>query len=193
VTQADSAVMQKQLYYLFAHPDRRRSQANRTIFEHVRTLENVTAVDLYESYPGFHIDVEREQKRLQAHDVIVIQHPIYWYSVPPLLKLWMDVVLQLGFAYGPGGTALTGKTLQLSLTTGGGADAYSDEGLHGYPLEAFLLPWVQTARLCKMEWLPPLVLHGAGRASALELQAHAEHVRGHVVSLVNPAFVREGG
>jgi glutathione-regulated potassium-efflux system ancillary protein KefF len=184
--------MPTQLYYLFAHPDRRRSHANRTVYEHVRTLENVTAVDLYESYPGFHIDVDREQQRLREHDVVMIQHPIYWYSVPPLLKLWMDEVLELGFAYGPGGTALAGKGLQLSVTTGGGPEAYTEEGSHGHPFESFLLPWVQTARLCKMNWLPPLVLHSARRASALEVQAHAEHVRGHVVSLINPAFVREG-
>ncbi len=184
--------MSKQLYFLFVHPDRRRSHTNRTIFEHVRTLENVTAVDLYESYPGFHIDVALEQRRLREHDVVMIQHPIYWYSMPPLLKLWMDEVLELGFAYGPGGTALAGKALQLSVTTGGGPEAYTAEGMHAHPLETFLLPWAQTAQLCKMSWLPPLVLHSARRASELEVQAHAEHVRAHAVSLINPAFVREG-
>ena len=40
---------------------------------------------------------------------IVLQHPLYWYSVPGLLKHWFDKVLARGFAYGAGGRELVGK------------------------------------------------------------------------------------
>ena len=67
--------------------------------------------DLYEAYPDFDIDVRREQELLAAHEVIVLQHPFYWYSAPALLKEWQDLVLEHGWAYGSGGTALRGKAL----------------------------------------------------------------------------------
>jgi len=176
------------VYFVFAHPHRTRSRANAQVLARVRDLPSVTTVDLYEAYPRFHLDVSREQAALAAHEVICLQHPIYWYSMPPLLKLWVDEVFALGFAYGPGGTALAGKRLQLSLTTGGGPDAYSAEGYHGRPLEDFLLPAVQTARLCKMTYLEPMVLHGAGKATDAEIEAHAERVRDRLLNLTNPLY-----
>jgi glutathione-regulated potassium-efflux system ancillary protein KefF len=152
----------------------------------------VTTNDLYETYPRFHLDVAREQDALTSHDVVCLQHPIYWYSMPPLLKLWIDEVFALGFAYGPGGTALSGKRFQLSITTGGGPDAYTEAGYHEHPLSDFLLPALQTARLCKMEYLEPMVLHGAGRASDAEIEAHAERVRDRLLHLTNPLYRGEG-
>ena len=45
-------------------------------------IEGVTLKDLYAEYPDFHIDVDREQADLLAHDVLVFLHPLYWYSTP---------------------------------------------------------------------------------------------------------------
>jgi putative NADPH-quinone reductase len=112
----------------FAHPALRKSQTNRYLLEAVRNLENVTINDLYEEYPDFDIDVRREQGLLLAHDVIVFQHPFYWYSTPALLKQWLDLVLEYGFAYGRGGTRLQGKAFLTATTAGGPEDAYRREG-----------------------------------------------------------------
>jgi hypothetical protein len=68
--------------------------------------EAVDISDLYEEYPDFYINVKREQQLLIEHDIIVFQHPFYWYSSPAILKQWEDLVLEFGFAYGPGGTKL---------------------------------------------------------------------------------------
>jgi glutathione-regulated potassium-efflux system ancillary protein KefG len=75
--------------------------------------------NLYDAYPDWTIDVEFEQQQLKQHDLIVLQFPLQWYSVPPLLKKWMDDVLTYGFAFGASGTALKGKDLcQLSQRVG---------------------------------------------------------------------------
>ena len=84
---------------LFAHPYPHMSRVNRAMAEAVRDLPHVTVRDLYEIYPDFYIDVKREQALLTTHDVIVMQHPVYWYSCPSLLKEWMDSVLEYGWAY----------------------------------------------------------------------------------------------
>src|SRR5690349_3159009 len=91
---------------LFAHPRLRNSVVQSALIKAVAGLEGVTFRDLYASYPDYMIDVEAEQKALLAHDVIVLQHPFYWYSSPAIIKEWQDLVLENGWAYGPGGTAL---------------------------------------------------------------------------------------
>ena len=97
--------------------------------------------------------------------------------MPPLMKLWVDDVLAFGWAYGPGGTALRGKDLWLVASTGGPEDSYRPDSYNRYFFDAFLPPYEQTAALCGMRFLPPLLLHGAHRASDADLAAHAERLR----------------
>lgn len=155
----------------FVHPVARKSRANRALLGAARAVPGVRVNDLYELYPDFHIDVAREQALLEAHPAVVFQHPFYWYSAPALLKEWQDLVLAAGFAYGPGGTRLRGKTLASALTTGGAAEAYSPTGHNRYPISALLAPFDQTAHLCGMRYAEPFVVHAAPRLSDAELAA----------------------
>ena len=149
---------------LFVHPRTDRSEVNTVLAEAARALEGVTLVDLYAEYPTFEIDVEREQQRLLDHDVIVFQHPVYWYSCPALLKEWQDLVLEYGFAYGDDGTALDGKVLLNAVTCGARREVYCRNGGYGHELREFFAPFEQTALLCRMRYLPPFVLFAAGHA-----------------------------
>ncbi len=63
------------------------------MLEQARTLEGVEIRSLYQLYPDFNIDIAAEQEALSRADLIVWQHPMQWYSIPPLLKLWIDKVL----------------------------------------------------------------------------------------------------
>lgn len=144
---------------IFVHPALEKSTANRALIDGVSDLDHVTVHDLYEVYPDFQIDVEREKTLLEEHQRIVWQHPFYWYSTPALLKEWFDVVLQYGWAFGPGGEALSKKTAKSVITTGGDPDAYSSEGYNRYTMEEFLRPIEQTATLCNMCYDPPLLFH----------------------------------
>lgn len=145
---------------LFAHPAFEKSRINRRLLEAIDDLESVTIHDLYETYPDFQIDVGSEQQRLMAHDVIVLQHPFYWYSAPALVKEYLDLVLEHGFAYGSTGRALEGKVLLNATTTGGPAGAYQPGGRNRFTMRQLLAPFDQTAVLCRMTYLAPFVLHG---------------------------------
>jgi glutathione-regulated potassium-efflux system ancillary protein KefG len=169
---ADGAVL-----VLFCHPQRHRSRVNAALLRAASGLPGVTVHDLYEHYPDLGVDAEREQALLAAHHTIVMQHPFYWYSTPSLLKEWQDQVLRLGWAYGPGGTALRGKRLLTAISTGGSAQAYTAEGLHGIGVRALLAPIAQTARLCGMAYLPPFVVHGAHQISGPDLEQAAADYR----------------
>jgi glutathione-regulated potassium-efflux system ancillary protein KefG len=148
---------------LFAHPVPHRSRVNHRLVGAIRGMRGVTLHDLYEAYPDFAIDVEFEQELLLKHDIIVLQHPFYWYSTPALLKEWQDHVLSYGWAYGRGGTALTGKRVMSAITTGGPTQAYQRDVGHGFTVLDLLAPLVATTRLCHMTWLPPFVVSGTHR------------------------------
>ncbi|WP_423198413.1 MULTISPECIES: glutathione-regulated potassium-efflux system oxidoreductase KefF [unclassified Cupriavidus] len=165
---------------IYAHPAPRRSRVNHPLAEALAELPHVEVRDLYRHYVDYDIDAVAEQRAVSAADVIVLQFPLRWYSVPALLKLWLDDVLEFGWAYGPGGTALRGKSMLVVVSTGGQADAYGPDGMHGRPIEDFLLPLQQTATRCGMDWLDPIVLHDADNADADALAHHIEHVARHL-------------
>jgi glutathione-regulated potassium-efflux system ancillary protein KefF len=160
-------------YVLAAHPNWRESRVNRHLLAAARQAPGVHVQDLYARYPDYDIDVPREQANVEAAQLVVLLHPIQWYSMPSLMKLWLDEVLTYGWAYGSRGTALQGKDLWLVATTGGAETSYHPQGYNRFFFDAFLPPYEQTAFLCGMRFLPPLLLHGAQRASPDEIQAHA--------------------
>ncbi len=163
----------RRILILFAHPALEKSRINRRLLLPVEHLSGVTFHDLYENYPGMMIDVAREQELLESHDVIVMQHPFFWYSTPAILKEWQDLVLQFGFAYGEGGDALRGKLLINVTTTGGSKDSYTAKGINRYSMRQLLVPFDRMASLCGMIYLPPYVVHGTHRMEAYEADNHA--------------------
>ena len=120
------------------------------------------------------------------------QHPIYWYTVPALLKLWFEKVLAVGFAYGPGGDTLRGKPCLWVATAGGDDEAYRAEGIHQQPFGAFVPVVRQTAEFCGMTWLEPVVVGGAHKIDDDELARHAERYRDRLAALVAAERSRDG-
>jgi glutathione-regulated potassium-efflux system ancillary protein KefG len=165
--------MSNRILILFAHPRLERSVNNQLLVRHIPETPEITFHDLYEKYADFNINLEYEKKLLLNHDIVVFQHPFYWYSYPPLLKQWIDIVLEFGWAYGPGGEALKGKILFCAITTGGQRAAYSRDGHNRFTINELLAPVNQTASLCKMIYLPPFVVHGTHRISPDDLQKEA--------------------
>jgi len=162
---------------LFAHPALEKSRVNRVLIRDVRDIRGVTFHDLYEAYPDFDIDVRHEQQLLLEHDIIVFQHPLFWYSTPAILKEWQDLVLEHGWAYGREGTALRGKTFLSAITTGGRETAYRRDGYNRFTIQELLAPLEQTARLCGMDVLPSFVVHGTHGMTEEEIQRHANDWR----------------
>jgi len=166
--------MPSSILVLYVHPRSERSQANRRLKRVAEGLESVTVADLYAEYPTYEIDVDREQERLAAHDVIVFQHPVYWYSAPALMKEWIDLVLEYRWAYGPGGEALQGKVWLNAVTAGGAPEAYTAEGRNRNDLRSLFAPFEQTALLCGMRYIQPFSLFSAhDRRDRKVLDAHA--------------------
>jgi glutathione-regulated potassium-efflux system ancillary protein KefG len=167
--------MPNKILILFVHPRLERSANNSLMISHIPAIPEITFHDLYELYPDFNIDIEKEKRLLAAHQIIIWHHPFYWYSAPPLLKQWIDLVLEFGWAYGPGGNALEGKIIFNCITLGGPRSAYTREGYNRFTVEELLYPLSQTAYLCKMDYLPPFAMHGTHRISDDEKNSEARY------------------
>ncbi len=147
---------------ILAHPNLNQSFSNKRIVEGLQNIPNLKIRNLYAEYPDFNINVEKEQADLLAHDRIIFQFPMYWYSSPALLKEWQDVVLTLGFAYSftnPEDYKLKGKKILLSVTALGPWDAYQASGKNRFTVEELLTPLAQTAYYCKMDFEGSIVSH----------------------------------
>lgn len=167
---------------IYAHPYPKRSRACATLLEAVRAIPGVQARSLYELYPDFDIDIDAERSALEKARAVVLLHPVYWYTMPSLLKHWFDTVLARGWAYGAG-AALAGKEC-LWVATAGGDDeeAQAADGReHGF--ERFPRIVEQIARYCAMRWLEPVKLEGAAIASEAALAGAAADLRRRVEAM----------
>ena len=159
---------------LVFHPDLEKSRVNKTWKVQLEESGKIiTSRDLYAEYPDFHIDVEREQALLLAHDRIILQFPFYWYSCPPLLKKWLDDVLTYGFAYGSTGDKLKGKDLQIILSVGGQHKSYSGFDIYTTIYE-LLKPFQLTANLCQMNYMLPVWMYRADAADQGTITTHGQ-------------------
>ncbi len=169
---------------LFAHPALQKSRVHARLVAAARGVAGVTVHDLYEVAPDFDLDVPAEQARLLDADIIGTQHPFYWYSIPPLLKQWIDLTLEHGWAYGSTGTALRGKRAASAVSAGGGDAAYGPTGRNRYTLDEFLRPVEATWRLCGVEWLPPFLVTGTHALQADGIAAAASRYADWLRTLV---------
>lgn len=162
----------KDILIISGHTDLAASVANRTILETLgERLPEAEIVKLDELYPDFKIDVENEQRRLLRADIIVLQFPVFWYSVPSILERWMEETFRHGFSHGSTGDKLKGKKLVLSFTTGAPEEMYSHDGPMGYTIDEFLPCYKATCRLTQMEYCGYVYTGGVsyGNRTSLEL------------------------
>ncbi len=169
--------------------ENKHSRVNKKLAQVAQEKANLSFVDLYAEYPRYDINVDLEQERLINHDVIIFQHPLFWYSTPSLIKEWIDLVLEHGFAFGAGGDQLTGKILMNATSTAGPKEAYTPKGYQHYPLRTFLTPIEQTARLCHMKYSAPFVLYSALNADEnVEIARHVEAYSKILDAIINDRY-----
>ncbi|MCW3463894.1 NAD(P)H-dependent oxidoreductase [Chitinophaga nivalis] len=80
-------------------------------------------------------DITIEQEKVRWADVIIFQFPLWWFTVPAILKGWIDRVYANGFAYGTGerygAGNMVGKKGMVITTIGGSAAEYAPTGING--------------------------------------------------------------
>ncbi|KZE75356.1 general stress protein [Paenibacillus elgii] len=174
---------------IVAHPNLNISRANRALTLELKNHSDIYVRDIYQEYPSWDIDVEKEQRHLLQYDRIVFQFPFYWYSCPPLLKKWFDDVLTHGWAFGPGGDHLVGKEFMVSTTTGGTESEYRSGGFNSFTISELLRPMQRTLTRCNGTYLPAFVtfnaIEGTDAYLAQEAKKYVEHIKAPMRELVH--------
>lgn len=168
----------KNTVFIAAHPNFKKSVTTKCVTQIIQSKSEtksglIEIRILSELYPDYKIDISAEQEALLKAENIVIQFPFYWYSVPAILKLWLDEVLEYGFAYGKTGDKLKGKNLVLSLSTGGPQDAYQPNGRNNAYISDYLAPLKQTARLTQTNFIDPVISYGMTNIKGIETDKNA--------------------
>ena len=162
------------ILHMVFHPSLVDSRVNRMWKEQLQASGKIaTSRDMYAEYPTFEIDVAKEQALLLEHERIIFQFPVYWWSMPPLMKKWLDDVLQYQFAYGSQGDKLAGKEMQLICSAGGQAQNYN--GFHMFAtIPELFKPLQLTANLAQMKYAPPLYMFNADACPDREVERYGE-------------------
>lgn len=148
---------------IIIHPTMENSLINKRWKEELEKFpEKLTVHDLYQAYPDGNINIEKEQKMIEAYGNIIFQFPFYWFSSPPLLKKWFDEVLVYGWAFGSkSGYKLKDKKIALALSTGIDKQGYSESGKYKYTINELLRPFELTFEYVKADYKKPFVYYGS--------------------------------
>lgn len=129
-------------------------------------------------------DIQEELDKLLWADLLILNFPLYWFSVPAILKGWIDRVLVSGVCYGgkrfydQGG--LAGKRTLVTVTLGGREHMFGEGAIHG-PLEDMLRPLLRgTLAYVGLEVLPPFV---AWHVPYISQEAREEFLRSYAARL----------
>ncbi|MBE0497323.1 MAG: NAD(P)H-dependent oxidoreductase [Campylobacterales bacterium] len=164
----------KKTLVVLAHPGMETSRLNKALIEAIKDEAHVTVHDIYALYgTADAIDVKKEQEFLLAHERLVFQFPLYWFSTPSLLKDWQDRVLEYGFAYGSEGNKLANKEFKLAITVGSPEYAYQAGSYVHASLSEILKPLQTTALFTQMIYTQPFTVHRALKISDAELAQKA--------------------
>jgi NAD(P)H dehydrogenase (quinone) len=134
-------------------------------------------------------DVRAEIEKLLWADALILQFPLWWFSMPAILKGWIDRVFAYGFAYGVGehsdkrwgdrygeGT-LAGRRAMLIVTAGGWEEHYAARGVNG-PIDDLLFP-INHGILYYPGYdvLPPFVVYRVDRLDEADFEPLARRLR----------------
>ncbi len=167
----------RSILVLYAHPNPAQSQVQKVLHAAIQNQEGVVIRDLYRLYPHFYIDPEPEQELLRQADLIIFQHPFYWYSCPSLLKEWQDAVLGHGFAFGSAGSALHNKDFLQVISIGALEANYQRSGGHRFTITELLRPFEATAHLCGLRYHQPFTVQAGNGLTPQALQDKAQGYR----------------
>lgn len=130
------------------------SLGNKRIVELLKKdYPNLRESNLIELYPDFQIDIKKEQEKLLWADLIIIQSPLFWYSLTSLTMRWMEEVLQHGWAYGSKGHMLDHKKIILGITAGSSNKDYQTGGIQDITIEEIVKPYQVIFDYCRMDRL----------------------------------------
>ena len=119
-------------------------------------------------------DIRAEIEKVEWCDLLIFNFPVFWFSVPAIMKGWIDRVFVSGRFYGGkrfyDGGGMRGKKAMTTLTLGGQNHMFGEDAIHG-ELDVMLRPILRgSLAYCGFTVLPPYVAYHVPYVSDEERQ-----------------------
>ena len=150
------------------------SQNSRTLTNFYEREQNFTFRDLYEEYPDFHIPAFRERKRIVNYDRFVFHFPLIWFGMPPLLRLWLDEVMDGNWLNNYHENPFENKEVYILVTTRSKERSFGKHGKHGYTIEELLSGFLIVLKVFKANLKNIYIVYDTENLSKKEIIQHKQ-------------------
>lgn len=164
----------KNTLVLFAHPFPEFSNNNRELINFYERHQHFTFRDLYEEYPDFHIPAFRERKRIVNYDRIIFHFPLIWFGMPPLLRLWLDEVMDGNWLNPYSDNPLENTEIFILVTTRSKERSFGKNGKHGYSIEEMISGLLISLKIFRAKIQPIYIIYESDRLSKKEIIQHKQ-------------------
>ena len=166
----------KKTLVIFAHPYFEYSTSNVALIKVYDRVENLDFKDLYEEYPDFHIQAFKERKRIREYKRLIFHFPLIWFSIPPLLKLWIDEVFDMTWTMEKN-HPLQNKDAIIIVTVGGKAEHYTHEGMYETTIAELLNSLTLSLKVNQIEVKKLIAVHNSDDLTKIELSQISEKIK----------------
>ncbi len=166
----------KKTLVLFAHPYFEYSTANVELIKVYEGVENLEFKDLYEEFPDFHIPTFRERKRIRDYERLIFHFPLIWFSLPPLLKLWIDEVFDMTWT-AQVNHPLQNKDALIIVTVGGKEEKYKAGGLYGSTVSELLASLTLSLKVNHIEVTEVIEIYDSDDLEKEQLQEFSKKIQ----------------
>jgi glutathione-regulated potassium-efflux system ancillary protein KefG len=155
---------------LFGHPEMASTGFQASLISRVQNDPRFEVRILSQEHREIGFIALEEQQSIESAKSVILHFPLFWYSMPAIVKEWIDTVFTLGWAFDQNGGLLKKLPFVCSVTTGAKLESYSSEGTNGHSLDTYLLHVQRTMSYAGMNYLG-LVATDQIQPDAVELSA----------------------
>ena len=166
----------KKTLVIFAHPYFEYSTSNVELVKIYEGVENLVFKDLYEEYPDFHIQSFKERKIIRDYERLIFHFPLIWFSIPPLLKLWIDEVFDMTWTTEKN-HPLQNKDAIIIVTVGGKAEHYTPQGMYETTIDELLRSLTLSLKVNQIEVKELIAVHNSDDLTKEELTQISEKIK----------------
>lgn len=171
---------------ILAHPNLANSRINKVLVQSIENEPSITVRDLYQLYPDFKIDTQKELEFLKTHDKLIYQFPLYNYGSPALLKEYQDAIFIAASSSDIATISLeifANKVFGIFTSAGGPKEAYKTEGRYKKDIDDILVPFYLGAEYVKMKHKPAFCTYNVSQITDEEIKLATQDYKNAIKNL----------
>ena len=164
----------KKTLVLFAHPFLEFSSNNKELTNFYERHQHFNFRDLYEEYPDFHVAAFKERKNIYQYERFIFHFPIIWFGMPPLLRLWIDEVVDTKWLNEDEKNPFENKEVYFLITTRSKERSFGPNGKHHFTIEELISGILITLKIFKANIKNIYIVYDSENLSKKEIVLHKQ-------------------